>query len=109
MAFDVITPTKLGQLALTAVVATVYTVPALERTIVKTIDICNTTSLAVTVTVYLVPSGGSESAANTLIPTVMVLKMFNWNGAQVLNAGDTIKAVSSVSGVTINVSGGACT
>ena len=111
MAFDVITPTKLGQGALTSVIATVYTVPSLERAIVKTIDICNTNTVTVTVTVYLVPSGGSAIDSTTLIPSIDISAkgMFQWAGAQVLNDGDTISALSSISGVTINISGGQCT
>lgn len=111
MAFDVITPTKLSQTALTGVSATLYTVPALSRTIVKTIDICNTNSVTVTATVYLVPSAGSASVATTLIPSINITAqgMFQWGGAQVLNVGDTIQAVSSISGVTINISGADCT
>ena len=94
MAFDVITPYKLGQSSLTAVVATVHTVPTLERTIVKTIDICNT-----------------ATTSNILIPgaTITAKGMFQWGGAQVLNTGDTIQALSSTSGVNINVSGAQCT
>lgn len=111
MAFDVITPSKLGQSALTTAPITVYTVPALERAILKTIDICNTNSVTVTATVYLVPSGDSSSTGNTLIPSISITAngMFQWAGAQVLEAGDTIEAVSSVSGVTINISGAQCT
>tara|TARA_R110002126_G_scaffold37750_3_gene113484 strand:- start:530 stop:865 length:336 start_codon:yes stop_codon:yes gene_type:complete len=111
MAFDVITPYKLGQSSLTAVVATVHTVPTLERTIVKTIDICNTNTTSVTVIVYLVPSGDSATTSNILIPgaTITAKGMFQWGGAQVLNTGDTIQALSSTSGVNINVSGAQCT
>jgi len=110
MAFDIISPVKLGQLALTASAQTVYTVPSLARAIVKTIDICNTNSSNVTVTVYLVPSGGSANNATTLIPGPIVVAngMFQWSGAQVLSEGDTIRAVASTTGVTINVSGAEC-
>jgi len=31
--------------------------------------------------------------------------MFQWSGSQILNAGDTIQATASGSGVTINASG----
>lgn len=111
MAFDVITPAQLGRGSVTSVIATFYTVQSLERVIVKTIDICNTNITPVTATVYLVPAGGAASDATTLVPGVTLTpkKMFQWSGAQVLNTGDTIQAVSSVSGVTVNISGGNCT
>ncbi len=43
MAFQRITPAKLAQAAITGATTTVYTVPASTRTMVKEIDICNTT------------------------------------------------------------------
>jgi len=110
MAFSSITPVKLGRGAVdtTPTVTTVYTVPTLTRAIVKTIDLCNTTAAALTVTVYLVESGGTAGAANTLVPGVNVAAngVFQWTGTQVLNAGDTIQATASGAGITINASGG---
>lgn len=110
MAFNIITPVKLGRGGITAVLATFYTVPTLTRAIVKTIDICNTTTSAITVTVYLVQNGGSAAGSNTLIPGITLSPngVFQWSGAQVLNAGDFIQAISSSSGATINISGGEC-
>lgn len=111
MAFDVITPSSLGRGAITTGVTTFYTVPSLTRAILKTIDLCNTNATATTITVYLVPSGGTAEDATTLVPTVSVNanKMFQWTGAQILNTGDTIQAVASATGTTINASGGECT
>lgn len=111
MAFDVITPIKIVQQAITTGTTTIYTVPSLSRVIVKTIDICNTNSTNETCTIYLVPSGGSAGNSTTLIPGVIILAsgMFQWGGAQVLEEGDTIQAVSSATGVTVNISGAECT
>ncbi len=113
MAFDVVTPTKLGrgQIDTTPTKTTVYTTPASTRTIVKTIDLCNTSTGGLTVTVYLVQSGGTAGATNTLIPTITIPinGYYQWTGAQVLNAGDTIQATASGAGITINASGGECT
>ena len=110
MAFSSITPVKLGRGAVdtTPTLTTVYTVPTLTRAIVKTIDLCNTTAAALTVTVYLVESGGTAGAANTIIPgvTVSANGVFQWTGTQVLNAGDKIQATASGAGITINASGG---
>lgn len=109
MAFDVITPVKLGQAAITAGVTTLYTVPSLTRTFVKDIDVCNTSSTAsATVTVYLVPSGGTAGTSNTLVPGVVIPPngMFQWSGNQIMNAGDTIQILASATGCTINAGGG---
>lgn len=112
MAFDLITPTKLGRGAIstTPTVDTIYTVPSLTRTIVKDIDLSNTSAAALTVTIYLVESGGSPGAANTLIPGITIAPngMTQWTGSQVLNAGDSIRTTASASGCTINVSGAEC-
>lgn len=108
MAFDTyLTPAKLGRGAIGTSVSTFYTVPALTRSFVKNIDICNTTSGSLTVTLYLVESGGTAGAANTLIPTVSISPngMFQWAGTQILNAGDTIQAIASGAGCTLNASG----
>ena len=107
MAFDVITPAQMGRGAITAVTATFYTVGSLTRSILKTIDICNTTISSKRVTVYLVPSGGSASDSTTLIGNVLIpaYGVFQWAGSQVLNTGDTIRAVASSTGCTLNASG----
>ena len=110
MAFNVITPAQLGRGAITTSTTTFYTVGSLNRTIVKTIDICNTTTKTLTVTVYLVPTSGTAGTSNTLIPSITLKAkgMFQWSGAQVLVESDTIQSVASVAGATINISGGEC-
>jgi len=110
MAFESISPIKLGRgaIATTPTLTTLRTTPGLTRDIVKCIDICNTTTGVLTVTVYLVESGGTAGASNTLIPTITLNgnTPFQWTGTQVLNVGDTIQATASGAGITINVSGG---
>lgn len=112
MAFSSIIPAKLGRGAVdtSPTVTTVYTVPTLTRALVKTIDLCNTSATTLTVTVYLVESGGTAGAANTIIPgiTIVANGIFQWTGTQVLNAGDKIQATASGSGITINTSGAEC-
>jgi len=110
MAFQIVTPVKLGQAAITAGVTTLYTVPAATRSFVKDIDICNTTAGVLSATVYLVPSGGAAGAGNILIPAKPIDPaafdgMFQWTGTQILNAGDTIQILGSGLGLTINASG----
>jgi len=112
MAFDTITPIKMGQGAIstTPTVDTQYTVSTLSRAILKDFDLANTTAAAINVTVYLVPSGGSPLASNTLIPNVSVPAngIVQWSGSQVMDAGDTIRTTASAAGVTITACGAEC-
>lgn len=110
MAFDVISPVRLGRGAVGAVLTTFYTVPDLSRAILKNIDIANTTNGAITVKVYLVESGGSAGASNQLTPNVTIPAngYYQWTGAQVLNVADKIQAIGSAAGLTMHVSGGEC-
>ena len=102
MAFDVVTPASLARGVIPLTNDIVYTVPILTRTIVKTIDIINTTTNSITVTVTL---------GTTILVSSVVIKRdgyYQWTGAQVLNAGDTISAIASATGTTLHISGGEC-
>jgi hypothetical protein len=57
---------------LTATAATLYTVPASTTTTVKTILLSNYTSTDRSVTLHLVPSGGSAAAGNKILGEVNV-------------------------------------
>lgn len=111
MAYQRITPAKLGQAAITGATTTLYTVPASTRTMVKELDICNTTGGALTVNVHLVPSAGSAGTANALLygTSISANTTLQWSGVQVLNAGDTIQIQASGVGLTISASGGEAT
>lgn len=112
MAFDVITPVKLGRgaIATTPTVTTFYTVPALTRSIVKSIEIANTTAAALTVNLYLVESGGSPGTSNAIMYgySIPANGIHQWTGTEVLNVGDSIQATASGAGLTLNASGGEC-
>lgn len=111
MAYQRITPAKLAVAAITGATTTFYTTPASTRTMVKEIDICNTTGGALTVNVHLVPSGGAAGTANALLYGVSVgaNTTLQWSGVQILNAGDTIQAQGSGLGLTLLASGGEAT
>lgn len=111
MAFQRITPAKLAQGAVTGATTTVYTVPASTRTMVKEIDICNTTGGALTINVHLVPSAGAAGTANALLYGVSIgaNTTLQWSGVQVMNAGDTIQVQGSGLGLTVTASGGEAT
>jgi hypothetical protein len=110
MAFDVITPTQLGQgqVATSPSFTTLRTTPDYARDIVKSIDVANDNASAVTVSLHLVASGGSPDVTNKLVPTVSIPAntIFQWTGTQVISAGATIQANASTTGVTVTVSGG---
>ena len=57
--YQTITPTKLGQSAITTSYTTLYTVPVNTRTYLKDFDVINTTSSIVYIYVSLVASGGT--------------------------------------------------
>jgi hypothetical protein len=84
-----------------------YTVPTGYKTEITNIDICNTTAGALTLTVHLVPVGGSPATSNMLVPTISIAMntMFQWAGVQSLNAGDFIQAIGSGAGLTMNITG----
>ena len=109
MAFQSITPAKLGQGSIGVALTTRYTTPASTRTLVKDITICNTsTTAAINVSVYLVPNAGTAGATNILISNAQLPPsgIFQWTGLAVMNAGDFIQDVASATGCTINISGG---
>ncbi len=107
MAFDVITPTKLGQAAITVGVTTLYTVPASTRTLLKEFSIANTTAAAINVRVFLVPSAGAAGTGNAFLYDVAVPNnnALQYDGIQVMNAGDTIQIQAASAGLTITASG----
>jgi hypothetical protein len=111
MAFDVITPTKLGQAAITTGVTTLYTVPAATRTLLKELSIANTTGAPINVRVFLVPSAGSAGTGNAFLYDVAVpnANTLQYNGVEVLNAGDTIQIQAASAGLTIIASGAEAT
>lgn len=107
MAFDVVTPAKLGTAPLTSGATTIYTVPAYSKAILKDLDICNNSTSKTNVTVYLVPAGSTPGPTNILIPGVEIPanSIMQWTGTQVLNVGDSIAASSTVLGTNIFASG----
>jgi hypothetical protein len=106
--FQNITAARLGQVALTTTVATIYTTPALTKTFVKQIDICNTTNGTLTVNVHIVPALGTAGTANAIYYTFSIVanSVLQWKGVQIMDAGDTLQAKGSSTGLTLTASGG---
>lgn len=107
MAFQNITPTKLGQAAIGLGVTTLYTVPASTRTLLKEFSIANTTGAAINARVFLVPAAGAPGTGNAFLYDVAVPanNALQYNGVQVMNAGETIQVQASAAGLTITASG----
>lgn len=102
-------PKKIAQAAVgTGAGTLLYTAPTLITTLIKCIDICNTTAGALTVAVHLVPSGGAVAPSNALLYTTSISgnTTFQWTGTQILTAGGFIQAIGSGAGITINIAGG---
>lgn len=103
-----VTPKTITAAQLTNAAATYYTVPANTRGIVKKLTFTNTDTSARTVTVYLVPSGGTASASNILISAQSVAagecyECFPAQG-QTLQTGGTIQALADV-GAKVTIQG----
>lgn len=113
MAFGVVVPVNLGRgaVAVTPLTTTLHAVPGATRTLLKTLDLCNTTAATINATAYIVPSAGAPAAANTLLPNVTIAgySLFQWSGTQVLDAGDTLQLTASAAGITAHAGGGQAT
>jgi len=107
MAYSTITPVKLGQAAITTGATTLYTAPASTRAMVKEIDVVNTTAGSATFDVYLVPLSGTAGTGNAMFyqQPLNANETLQWNGLQVMNAGETIQIKASTTGLTITASG----
>ena len=105
------TPKKIipGSL-LTASAATYYTAPTNTRTLIKKVTFTNNDTVARTVTLYLVPLGGTASTSNILIKAAPVGPSVTYEGfeveGQVLEPGGFIQALADSAGqVTLQASG----
>ena len=103
-----VTPVRLGQAAITASYATVYTVPATTKTYLKEFDIVNTTAATVYIYVSLVPKSGTAGTSNALFynNALPAYTTMQWTGSQILEAESFIQVKASATGCTITLSGG---
>lgn len=93
---------------LTASLVTLYTAPANTTARANEILLCNTDTVARTVTVHIIPSGGSASAANTIFKAITVdaSETRTLGLDQVFPAGSFVQAsADSASVVSIRLSG----
>ena len=100
----------IGPQELTASNATYYTSPANKQTILSKLTLTNVSSVAQTVDVHIVPSGGSADATNRLISTKTLDTNEAWAAfpveGQILQPGDSIQAsAGAVDSILIMASG----
>lgn len=86
---------------------TLYTSPAVTKTMVTALFVCNTSSGDDSVFVYLVPSGGSANATNLIINQMVVDfgDPYLLNGVPILEAGDFIVVKSTNGNCTFTGAG----
>ena len=95
---------------LTGSAAALYTSPLGTWTQINKLTCCNTDTASHTVTLYIVPSGGSSGATNVTTSAQAVSPGQTWNSpneyGQVLNPGDAIWGFADTAAhVTILASG----
>jgi hypothetical protein len=112
-------PRRFYQGTLTASSTTLYTAPSAPtvansvgqnpKAHIKQIRVTNTDTSARTFTLYLVPSGGSVGATNTIHSAVTIAANtdYIYDGLEdILEAGDTIRGLASVTSVVcVSISG----
>lgn len=95
--------------ALATSVTLYYTAPALTRTVLKKLTVCNSTVTASSLTVYLVPNGGSPDITNIITAARPVAAGQTYEAYeaenQVLMPGDSLQAFAVNPDLTIMASG----
>ena len=106
--FQNVSPVRLCQAALTTAYATLYTAPAGIRTYVKQMDIVNTSAVASTFYIHIVPTRNAVGANNAVFYNAPIAgnTTVQWSGVEVMNAGDTFQVKSSGTTCTVTASGG---
>lgn len=92
-----------------ASIGTLYTAPAATLTVIRQAALCNTTAGALTVDVYLVPSGSSATASTQVLSDYSVAANTTVEPpglvGQVIEAGGSLRAQASGAGLTCIASG----
>jgi hypothetical protein len=88
--------------------ATLYTVPSSTSVIVKQIVLCNTSASTASISLSIVPSGGTAGSANRIVGgyTVPANATQTLDMSQVMNTSDFISGLQgTASTVTVTISG----
>jgi len=94
--------------AATTATSTLFTASSGARAHLNTINVCNTSSSAVTFSIYIVAPGGTASAANAIFYNCPLTANTTtlWTGTLIVPAGGSIQASASSTAVTFNLAGG---
>lgn len=105
----IVTPVQLGQAALATSpsLSTIYTAPAATKARVTQVDVCNTTAVTVSLSLYFVPSGGTAGTGNAVFYSTIIPPngTIQWTGAQIIEPAGFIQASGSAAGLTLTASG----
>jgi hypothetical protein len=103
MTFTVVQFKHFVQALITTAQVTNYTVPAASQDVLKNIDLTNTSASAVSVTVNIVPSGGSAGSGNMLFGGIVIPanSTMHWTGTKVMNTGDFISTIAGTTNVVV--------
>lgn len=105
----VFTPKRLsGPTLLSSSVGPAYTVPAGTTGVVKQIILNNTGSLNSTVTIHVVPNGGSPTTSNQVVSQLSIAgySQIIWSADIPLQPGESVQLLASLNSVvTATISG----
>lgn len=105
----VLARTLIETLQIVAAATTQYTTPANTRTIIDKLTATNTTGVAATFSIYLVPSGGAFGASNRVIAAQTVGPGASYLCPEIvghiLNPGDFVVTEASGVAFTVRMSG----
>jgi hypothetical protein len=109
--YQTVTPVKIAQGEINTSISTLYTVPEGTVTLMKTIDVTNSTANPISFSLWMVPGGDTPALANALYASQPVegFSNFQWSAVQVLNTTETIQVQATDVGLAINISGGEAT
>jgi hypothetical protein len=100
---------QLAQVVATTGFVKIYSATSAAASHLNTIAVCNTTGGAVTITLCIVPSGGTAAAGNAIYfgTSVAANTTLTWTGAYVIPAGGSVQVLASAAtSLTVTLAGG---
>lgn len=95
--------------AATTSASVLYTASSGARSHINCITVCNTAGAGATFSIYIVPSGGTASAANAIFSGSAIAANTTFvtnNGLWIIPPGGTVQALASATTVSFNLTGG---
>lgn len=107
----IVTKPLVEGVVLTTSAVAYYTTSSKVTSAITKATVTNTTGTSATVTVYIVPPGGSPAAANTIISAQPIaaghsIDLFQLHGQKLVTAGESLQALASAgSALSLRVTG----